>query len=65
MREFKSGLIKDCAKEVAEYVFGYCGEDVDIVELAEIININLGFYIDDSKSIEGCFDDFEEDMLNG
>lgn len=65
MREFKSGLIKDCAKEVAEYVFGSTGEDVDILDLAEIINSVLGFYIDDSKSIEGCFDEFEEDMLNG
>lgn len=65
MREFKSGLIKDCAKEIADYVFNYCGEDVDIMDLAEIININLGFYIDDSRAIEGNFDDFEEDMLNG
>jgi hypothetical protein len=65
MREFKSGLIKDCAKEIADYVFSYCGEDVDIMDLAEIININLGFYIDDSRAIEGNFDDFEEDMLNG
>ena len=23
MRDFKSGLIKDCAKEIADYVFGY------------------------------------------
>lgn len=65
MREFKSGLIKDCAKEIADYVFNYCGEDVDIMDLAEIINISLGFYIDDSRAIEGNFDDFEEDMLNG
>lgn len=65
MREFKRGLIKDCAKEIADYVFGCCGEDVDIMDLAEIININLGFYIDDSRAIEGNFDDFEEDMLNG
>lgn len=65
MRDYKGVLIKDCAKEIAEYVFGYCGEDVDIMDIAEIISINLGFYVDDSKAIEGNFDDFEEDMLNG
>ena len=65
MKEFKKQMILDTAHIVCQYVFDTTGEDIDPFDVAELIDGQLGFYIDDSNSIGyGSIDDMERMMLD-
>lgn len=61
MDVFKRDLIVIASKDISGYVLEKCGAEVDFLEIAELVNYNLGGYIVTDSDEESFV--FEEDDL--
>lgn len=57
MSELKNVIVKEASKEVVSYIYSKHGIEIDYLDIAEIINLNIRNYlnniIDNMENVDG------------